>query len=744
MSSVENMVKFEIDGKEVVGKRDETILQIARRNGIYIPTMCYLTKVKPIASCRMCVVEVEGMEDPILSCQERAVDGLKITTNSPELYNQRQNIMKLYDVNHPLQCGVCDKSGECDLQNKTLEFNVSTQNFSAVEQARKLENWGNIVYDPYLCIMCERCVRVSNEIVGDEALQISVGGYNSRIINTKKDDPNVDWAECSAVCPVGALSDRDFKYSANAWELKRVPAACAHSPLAGLIYYESRMGKILRVRHEFEFDSMGGVCRYGYDFENRGSNNQNDMQKTVQAFNKADTIRFNSIITNEEALILQKLKELKGYKLINDEAYNYQQFIKAFASTSGKSLYEGTSENIKNSDFIVVFGSRVADDISGLKFKINQASKRQKAEVVYMHPIEDSSINNIVTQFVKYEVGSEEALLALLISSLLDKSKLPDELKNLDNGYISAESNVGEEEITSIVANMNRKRSFSFVVGSDLYAHPKAQNIAKMLGVLERESNFEVTIIPPSVNTLGVSLICDLDSEAGKYTIGYNNTGDFILSSIEGAGDVNLPAINQQEGTFTNLDKKVVPTHVALPFDGFCLNDISNELGLDNRYTIDYTKELPTKAGFVSKEFDELDTHFDESRVDARGYELKVKKRKPSADIDEIGELDSFDGIVIYSCNPNSQKNIFTNLSKNLKTTPYLRGSKQFSQAAKIKDGDKVSLKFGEEEIIREYKEVVALKGSIALMPNFDLGFDGQSLNGQYRFHKVNIKQVSK
>jgi len=216
MTKQQQLINFEIDGKAVQGTKNETILQVARRNGIYIPTMCYLTKVKPIASCRMCVVEIEGTDAPILSCQERAVEGIKVQTQSEELYKQRQNIMKLYDVNHPLQCGVCPKSGECDLQNKTLEFNVSAQNFSAVEQPRELEDWGNITYDPYLCIMCEKCVRVSNEIVGDGALQISAGGYNSKIINTKLDKKNVDWGECASVCPVGALSDLDFKYNTNA------------------------------------------------------------------------------------------------------------------------------------------------------------------------------------------------------------------------------------------------------------------------------------------------------------------------------------------------------------------------------------------------------------------------------------------------------------------------------------------------------------------------------------------------
>jgi len=748
MTKIEQMISFEIDGKAVQGTKNETILQVARRNGIYIPTMCYLTKVKPIASCRMCVVEVDGLDAPILSCQERAVEGLKVQTQSAKLYKQRQNIMKLYDVNHPLQCGVCPKSGECDLQNKTLEFNVSAQDFSAVEQPRKLEDWGNITYDPYLCIMCEKCVRVSNEIVGDGALQISAGGYNSKIINTKLDSKNVDWGECASVCPVGALSDLDFKYNTNAWELKRIPAACAHSSLANLIYYEIKNERIYRVRNEFEFDSMAGVCRYGYDYANEGSNDAEDMAKAVMAFKEADTIKFSSIITNEEALILQKLKEKHGYKLINDEARNYQNFLKAFSSTSGKSLFSGTAEAIRKSDYICILGSKIADDIPGLKFKVNQASKRQRAQVIYMHPIEDLSIKNIVTQHIKYEAGSEESVLAMVIGALLEGADLPEALKSffsdIDTGYISAESNVGEEEIAIMIKRMTRKTACSFIVGSDLYAHPQAENMAKMLGLLEKYSDFEVTIIPPLVNTLGVSLICDLDEKAGNKTIGYNTTGDFILSSLKDKGDVNMPAINQQEGTFTTLNKKVVPTNVALAFDGFCLNDIANELGLDMRYTVDYTEMLPSASGYQSRHFDSLDNHFDVAGNEMRGYALDVTDVKGDDKLEALLELESFDGVVIYSCNPNSQKNIFTNICKYLKTDAFLAGSAQFAVAAKIEDGDKVSIMIDGKNIEREFRVSDKLKGTIALMPIFDLGFEGQALMSKYRFNKVKLTQVSK
>ncbi len=748
MSKSEEMVSIEINGRKIKAFKNETILYAARRNGIYIPTMCHLTKVKPIASCRLCVVDIDGLDTPVLSCQERVVEGIKVKTDSQELFRHRQNIMKLYDLNHPLQCGVCPKTGECDLQNKTVEFQVSTQHFSVKEQKRELEDWGNIIYDPYLCIMCERCVRVSNEIIGDGALKVSAGGYNSKIINTQKESPNVDWGECAAVCPVGALSDKHFKCTTNPWELTRVPASSIHSSFASPIYYEIKNGSFYRVRNESEFDSISGVSRYGYDFENSGSNSDEDLQRAVDVFRDSDTISFTSLITNEEALILQNLKKLHGYKLINKEALDYQKFLKAFASTSGKMLYSGRSEDILNSDFITVFGSRVSNDIPELKFKINQASKNSRAEVIYLHPIEDSSIQNIVTQFMKYEVGSEDAVLVLLAKAILKEVELPEEIKSyfkdIDEGYLSAESNIGEEEIELIVKKLATKKRPSFIAGVDLFAHPNSENIAKVLGIIEKYSDFNLLIVPPSVNTLGVSLICDLDQKAGKKVIGYNQSGDFVLSSIKGAGDIDMPALNQQEGTFTNIDKRVVPTHVGLSFDGFCLNDIANKLGLDSKYTIDYTAKLPKSRGFKSIEFDNLDSYFDDSGKEVRGYELGNRSVETKSSLSHIEDIESFDGLIVYSCNPNSQKNIFTNLCKNLPKNSELVGSNQFSIAAKIKDKDLVNVTVGNREFKREFRVDSNLKGTVALLPTFDMGFDGQSFSSEYRFSKAKVVQVEK
>ena len=745
------MIKFFIDNVEVEAQKGETILQVARRNGFYIPTMCYLTKTAPISSCRICVIEIEEVDGFVLSCQTPPVEGIKVITNSEELFRHRQNIMKLYDVNHPLQCGVCDKSGECDLQNKTLEFDIKSQDFSAIEQKRKNKKWGLLSYDPSLCIMCEKCVHTCNEIVGTEAHYTNKGGYKSE--TNIKMTRCVQCGDCISVCPVGALIATDFKYNSNAWELEKIPSTCSHCSSGCHLYYEvKKVGvgvkptkEIFRVTNEFEFTSLCGAGRFNFNFENKVSQKCEDsFNKTIDAFKKADTINFSSYITNEEALILQRLKEKYGYKLVNDDAYNYQNFLNNYSKVSGKSLYGSSLKSLKNSDFIITIGTRITTDNPIVKYNINNALKRKKAEIIYIHPIEDSTLQPIITQFVKHEVGSEEAILTLIAKEFINKDDLNENLKtffnNLDIGYLSSESSVSEEEIDRIKLKSKRKKNLTLVIGEDLFSHSESENIAKLVGLIDRYSDFEILIIPSKTNTLGVTLICDLDKDVGKYSIGYNAKGDFTLSSL-GDGDLDIPALNQQEGTFTNIDKRVVVLNTALPYNGYILNDIANKLDINKKYTIDYTLELPTEKGYKSIEFDKLDNYFNNVGDDFRGYILNnIECKNEDIKLDDITDLDEFNGIIIYDVNPLSQFNQFTNKAKSSES--YLFGSKQFATVNKLKNGNKIEIVLDKIKLERIFKIDTSLKGSIGLNPTFDLDLIGDKINSNYRYNRVKITKM--
>ncbi len=747
------MVNFTINGQAVSCEQGETILNVARKNGIYIPTMCYLQKTTPCASCRLCSVEAEGVDGFVLSCQAPATEGLAVITESEELQTERTNIMRMYDVNHPLECGVCDKSGACDLQNKTLEFDISQQHFTARDQHRPIEHWGKINYDANLCILCEKCTHVCNEVIGDDAIDLHFGGYGSKVIPKNADTLDCTFCgECISVCPVGALVSSDFQYTANAWELSRIPAACAHCSAACALEYEVKhesidaigQEKIYRVTNDFEVNTLCGAGRFAYDYENKIFDKDKEAFNEAVAAIKSGAIRFSSMITNEEAMILQRLKEKLGIKLFNQEALKFKKFLNAYASTSGNALYSATLDDIRNSDGIIMIGSRITTDNPAVRYAMTSASRHNGARISYMHPMEDALMKNTATQFVKYEVGTEEGVMALVAKSLLEGKELDDNAKAffgaLDEGYLEAESNVGDDEMATLRKSLVRTKRRTLILGADLIAHDKAENIARIAGLIEKYTDFKVMIVSPSTNTLGVSLICDLDIDKNDtYAVGYNTKGDFTLSSF-GNGKLDMPSLNQQEGTFTSIDKRVIPTNVALPYNGYVLNDLANALGVNAEYTIDYTAQLPREAGFNGTAFDALEVRYANELKDSRGYELDNKAVEVTGSIEALSELPEFNGTVLYNCNPVLQFTPNTNKAHQLDDEASLLGSEQFAIAARLADGDRVEFSLDGIKQNRTFKIDTELKGTVALNPSFDLGIN--AVSSEYRYQTVKISKV--
>jgi len=749
-SNMEKIINFKIDGKDVVGKKGESILTVARKNDIYIPTMCYISKTTPCASCRMCVVEADGVDGFVLSCNTPPTEGINITTNTNALESERVNIMKLYDVNHPLECGVCDKSGECDLQNKTLEFGIAKQSFSARDKARDTQDWGLINYDPSLCILCEKCVHVCNEVIGDDAIDVKFGGYSSTIIPKNSNTLDCTFCgECIAVCPVGALVSSDFKYTANAWELSRVPATCAHCSAGCSLEYETRHAglnaddSIYRVKNNFEFTSLCGAGRFGFDFDNKATKVEKDFNNAIEVIKSAKAIRFSSMITNEEAHILELLKTKLGFKLFNEDGRLFQEFMKSYSSVSGKLHHSGSLDAIKQADAVIMIGSRISTDNPAVRYALTTASKHNGAKIVYAHPLEDSLMQNSITQFMKYEVGTEEGVIALIANEILKDADMSDDEKaffnDLDLGYLGAESNIGEEELTQMMKSFSRATKKVLIVGNDIIAHNRAKNIAKLSAMIEKYSDFSLVVVPNEVNTLGVSLINTLDvDEDISDVVGYNDKGDFIISSFIDA-DLPIASLNQQEGTFVSIDNKVLPTNVALSFCGYTLNDIALEFGIKKYNTIDYTQELNGSVGFKNIPFDSLENFLSAHGDDVRGYILDEVECSVDSKLEEIDDLPEFNGTIIYNSNPVLQFNAHTNKAKQLEKDSTLRGSAQFASAAKIYDGDKVEISFGGETIIREFKLDSDLKGTIALNPTFDVATN----SNRYKFEKSKITRIA-
>jgi NADH-quinone oxidoreductase subunit G len=575
------------------------------------------------------------------------------------------------------------------------------------------------------------------------------------LIGTVNEDNTLecqDCGECISVCPVGALVSTDFQYKSNAWELNKVPASNPHSSDCSLIYYEIKKDSIYRVTNEPHFSSIGGAIRFGYDFENSVSGKDEAIfEKAVEFAKNADSIKFNSFITNEEALILQKLKEKYNLKLINEDARVYQNFLNAYAKASGTSLYSGDLKTIKSSNFVVSVGTQLRYDAPTVGFAYNNALKMNKGSGIYFHPTGDSVVNTFAKTImgIQNAVGSEEQVLSFILdyfSSIeiegVEFDKIPSSIKDEVAKYDKDAVNLPEDFDTKMTKMLAKKDTFALIVGEDLYTHPRAENLAKLVGLIDRYTPFSVTIIPSQTNTLGVSLICELDEEVGSKVLGYNENGDFTLSAL-GDGDLDMPALNQQEGTFTNLDKRVVPTNAALPYSGYVLNDLANAIGLEAEQTIDYTTKFPKEKGFEPLEFDLMPNFFDNGGNELRGYILKNNTLKAEDDMDKLEKVEKVDGEVAYRSNPINQFNAFTNKAHQLKTTGAVYVSAEFLEAKSLSEGDEVEVKSDGGSISAKLELDKQLAGEIIYLGTFDSSLDSASVFADgSRFSTVTIRKV--
>ena len=774
---VENMVDITIDGVEVKAKEGEYILNAARANDIFIPAICYLTRCSPTLACRICLVEVDGKQ--VYACNSKVKEGMSITVDTPDILAERRAMMEVYDVNHPLQCGVCDQSGECELQNYTLELQVDSQSYSIPDTKREAANWSSVLhYDPGLCIVCERCTTVCKDMIGDAAITTAKRGGEALDKSWKEKMPKdayamwnklqksviapsngtgstdcSDCGECIAVCPVGALVSRDFVYTSNAWDLKRIPAVSAHSSDGFAIYYETkpagienRSEKIFRVTNEWNFVSLDGSARFGYDFENAGvSKDESAFKAAVEAMKKAESIRFNSLISNEEALMLQTLKEKTGVKLYNPEVRPFQKFLKLYADASGASLYNGTTDTALTCDFVVSVGGALRNDSPGLKYAFNNIQKMNKGAGLYFHPVGDKLIGTFgkTVETFTHKAGLEEATMYLLLELFADKEKLPADVKD----YLAE---LGRDDLLTLVGGdaeafnkgfekmMKKKERFVLMVGEDYYGHEKAANLAKLIVLLEEAAGFQVVMNPPKSNALGVALICELDDEATGYTVGYNENGDFKLSAL-GDGDLDMPAMNQQEGTFTTLSKRVVPTNVALEYNGYVLNDIMAELMDAPRQTIEWTPHLPTDKGYKGIAFDDLLNTFDNAGNDNRGYLLEVTSTDVEVQSPEkFDEADALEGNIVYRANPPRQFNDFSDKAHQIFEAFGLYASPERAETL----GSKAEILFKNGKITVDVLVDTKMEGDIVALSDFKSAQNVYELFGASRYQKVTIRKV--
>ena len=222
------MPKCIIDGKEIEFQPGENLIEVAKKGGIEIPYFCYHPGLTIVGQCRMCAVEIEKMPKLQTGCSTPATEGMIVHTKSPKVKKHQSAVMEFLLINHPLDCPICDKSGECDLQDNSFKFGDAYMRYTEERRTYMDLDMGPVIKkNMNRCIHCTRCIRFGEEVAGIHEMVAIKRGNNTEITTIDGRPLETDYAGNYAdICPTGSLTLKDFRFKKRAWFLKKTESVC--------------------------------------------------------------------------------------------------------------------------------------------------------------------------------------------------------------------------------------------------------------------------------------------------------------------------------------------------------------------------------------------------------------------------------------------------------------------------------------------------------------------------------------
>ena len=245
----DDIVNIEVDGEPVEARKGQMIIEATDKIGTYIPRFCYHEKLSIAANCRMCLVDVEKALKPLPACATPVVEGMKVFTKSPRAISAQKATMEFLLINHPLDCPICDQGGECELQDLAMGFGRDVSRYQDQKRVVKDQDIGPLVStDMTRCIHCTRCVRFGEEITGSPQLGTIERGEDMKISTYVEQSIDHELsANIIDLCPVGALNNKPYRYSARAWEMEQIPTVSAHDCVGSNLYAHVLRGTVKRI-----------------------------------------------------------------------------------------------------------------------------------------------------------------------------------------------------------------------------------------------------------------------------------------------------------------------------------------------------------------------------------------------------------------------------------------------------------------------------------------------------------------
>lgn len=528
------MVNLTIDDKQVTAPKTATIYDAAKLNGIKIPILCHDKKLKPFGACRMCLVEVEQMKGrQIPACTTPVTEGMIIRTATPDIIKARKMVLELLLLNHPIDCPVCDKAGDCDLQNLTYEYKVDANRFTDEKFHHEIDyNNPLIERDMNRCVLCGKCARICDEIVSFGALTFIDRGIETKIGCEFESALNCEFCgSCVSVCPVGSLLARPFKFKARFWSLTKQKSVCGYCGTGCNLTLGVKDNKVLTtIYDENQGFHNGQLCvrgRFGYQFINsakrltkpllRKNGNLTEVEwdealEAVAARLKGTGPVSAAIatprLTNEELVLFKQLMETAGSKNYDHSAgYAHAALTSGFAASFGAAASPSTILDIQKSDLLLVIKTDAYETHPVVGFEINMAVKNKGVKLQILSDKSGKLSKLPGAGTLVHTPGSEVAIINAMAKVILDNSlgdsgaaalpgyeQLVKSLADFTPEAVSAQCGLSAVDIKSLATAYTKaeKALILFPVGQAYPGHTAAlanavANLAILAGKLGKE-----------------------------------------------------------------------------------------------------------------------------------------------------------------------------------------------------------------------------------------------------------------
>ena len=439
----QKLIKLKVNDREIQVPQGTLVIEATRRLGTEVPSFCYYPGLSLQAACRMCLVEVEKAPKLQTACTLVATDGMVVRTDTDQVRQTRKYMLEFLLANHPLDCPVCDKGGECELQDMVFRYGADSSRFVEEKIHRPEEKWSELVYyDAPRCILCFRCVRVCDEGMDVKALGVGMRGANSVIIPNRGD--HLDCEECGMcidICPVGALTSGTYRYKTRPWEMQYVPTVCAHCSNGCKTTLSIRNHEILRANNRdlsgINKDFLCVKGRFGFDFTNHPERirqplvrkgdkllpvSWEEAAQTAAAKLKAaydhggkESIGFigSNRTSNEENYLLQRLARATfgTNNIDHHRTADYAGLITALGDRAADSLL--TMEQLYQSKAVLVIGNDPSNQNPLVAWQI-RSGIRHFGTKLFLINSNEIKLKRKASQFVKIAPGQEHTILKWL------------------------------------------------------------------------------------------------------------------------------------------------------------------------------------------------------------------------------------------------------------------------------------------------------------------------------------------